>query len=245
MADVCKILALGGDGIGPEVVASGLCLLEAIAAIEDLNIKVEEDLLHGAAWDAHSTFCRDQTLAAARAADAVLVGAVGGAQWDDITVPGGPEMQDGLMRLRRELNTYVGLRPAKAIPCLETLTPFRPGLINGADVIVLREMCGGVFFGAPRGIERLPNGPRRGLDTAVYDEDEIARFAHAGFQLARRRHGKLTSADKANVMESGVLWRTVVSEVAREYPDVKLTHMYADNAAYQLVCKSGWFRRYS
>ena len=235
MANACKILALGGDGIGPEVVASGLRLLETIAAIEALKIEIEEDRLHGAAWDAYGTFCRDQTLVAARAADAVLVGAVGGSQWDGITVPGGPEMQDGLMRLRLELDTYAGLRPAKAVTCLEPLTPYRPGLVSGADVVVLREMCGGTFFGKPRGIERLPNGQRRGFDTTVYDSDEIARFAHAGFRLARRRRGRLASTDKANVMESGVLWRAVVNEVAREYPDIELTHMYADNASYQLA----------
>ncbi len=167
MADPFKLLALGGDGIGPEVVACGLRLVGAVAAQEGLSVGVQEDLLHGAAWEAHGTFCRDETLAAARAADAVLVGAVGGPKWDGITVPGGPEMQDGLMRLRLELDTYAGLRPAKAISCLEPLTPFRPGLATGADVMVLREMCGGAFFSLPRGIERPPGGPRRGFDTTA------------------------------------------------------------------------------
>ncbi len=235
MADSFKLLALGGDGIGPEVVACGLRLVGAVAEQEGLSVGVQEDLLHGAAWEAHGTFCRDATLAAARAADAVLVGAVGGPKWDGITVPGGPEMQDGLMRLRLELDTYAGLRPAKATSCLEPLTPFRPGLATGADVMVLREMCGGAFFSLPRGIERPPGGPRRGFDTTAYDSEEIARVAHAGFRLARRRRGKLCSTDKANVMASGQLWREVVSEVGRDYPDVSLTHFYADNAAYQLA----------
>ena len=235
MADSFTLLALGGDGIGPEVTACGLRLVEAAADQEGLTVEVREDLLHGAAWDAFGTFCRDETVAAARAADAILVGAVGGPKWDGISVPGGPEMQDGLMRLRRELDTYAGLRPAKAMTCLEPLTPFRPGLASGADVLVLREMCGGAFFALPRGLDRPAGGRRRGFDTTAYDSEEIARFAQVGFKLARRRSGRLASVDKANVMVSGQLWREVVSEVARDYPDVALTHLYADNAAYQLA----------
>jgi 3-isopropylmalate dehydrogenase len=235
MSETFTLLALGGDGIGPEVTACGLRLVEAAAAQEGLTIELQEDLLHGAAWEVHGTFCRDETVAAARAADAVLVGAVGGPEWDGITVPGGPEMQDGLMRLRLELGTYAGLRPAKALACLEALTPFRPGLTAGADVMVLREMCGGAFFSLPRGLERPAGGGARGFDTTSYTSEEIARFAHAGFQLAGRRRDKLASVDKANVMVSGALWREVVDEVAGDYPDVALTHLYADNAAYQLV----------
>jgi len=235
MTGAVKLLALGGDGSGPEVAACGLRLVEAAADRAGLAVEVREDLLHGAAWDAYGTFCRDETVAAARAADAVLVGAVGGPRWDGISVPGGPERQDGLMRLRRVLDTYAGLRPATAIACLEPHTPFRPGLASGADVLVLREMCGGAFFALPRGLERPADGPRRGFDTAAYDSAEIARFAHVGFKLTRRRRGKLASVDKANVMISGQLWREVVSEVARDYPDVALSHLYADNAAYQLA----------
>ncbi len=235
MAETFTLLALGGDGIGPEVTACGLRLVEAVAAQEGLTIELREDLLHGAAWEAHGTFCRDETVAAARAADAVLVGAVGGPRWDGIAVPGGPERQDGLMRLRLELDTYAGLRPAKALACLEALSPFRPGLTAGADVLVLREMCGGAFFSLPRGLERPAGGGARGFDTTAYTSAEIARFAHVGFKLARRRRGRLASVDKANVMVSGQLWREVVDEVAGEYPDVVLTHYFADNAAYQLV----------
>jgi 3-isopropylmalate dehydrogenase len=235
MAEPPRILVLGGDGIGPEVVAAAVAVLEAVAAREGLRLALEEDLLHGAAWDAYGTFCRDETVAKARAADAVLVGAVGGPKWDGIRVAGGPEMQDGLMRLRHELGAYVGLRPAKAIDCLVPLTPYRPELVRGADVMVLREMCGGAFFALPRGTETLPDGTRRAYDTAAYGEAEIARIAHAGFRLARRRRGRLVSVDKANVMVSYALWREIVAEVARGYPDVEFAQLYADNAAYQLA----------
>ncbi|MEM7224505.1 MAG: 3-isopropylmalate dehydrogenase [Pseudomonadota bacterium] len=229
-----EILALGGDGIGPEVLAAGLAVAEAATVGSGIQLNIKEDLLHGAAWEAYGTFCRDETLSAAQEADAVLVGAVGGPEWDDIRVPGGPEMQDGLMRLRKELDAYAGLRPARSWPALAARTPFRPGLAERADIMVLREMCGGVMFAEPRGLEQR-SGRRYGFDTAAYDEHEIARIAHAGFRLARARRGRLVSADKANVMESYKLWRAVVDEVSADYPDVELSHMYADNCAYQLA----------
>jgi 3-isopropylmalate dehydrogenase len=233
--DRLKILALGGDGIGPEVVASGLALLDVAAASGGLKLDVTEDLLHGAAYDRYGTFCRDETLAAAKASDAVLVGAVGGPKWDGIVLPGGAEMQDGLMRLRLGLDTFVGIRPARTYACLESLTPFRPGLAAGAEIIVLRELCGGAFFANPRGTEPLPGGGEQGFDHVVYTTREIERFAHAGFKLARRRKRRVVNADKANVMQSCALWRKIVSEVARGYPDVELTHFYADNLSYQLM----------
>lgn len=229
-----KILALGGDGIGPEVLKAGLQVAQAVAAQAGTVLDIEHDLLHGAAWEAHGTFCREQTVAAAQAADAVLVGAVGGPQWDGIRVPGGPEMQDGLMRLRFALDAYAGLRPARFWPVLSSRTPFATGRAEGADIMVLREMCGGVMFAQPRGQEAR-GGLRYGFDTAAYDEAELIRIARAGFILARKRRGALVSADKANVMESYKLWRAVVNEVAAEFPDVTLTHMYADNCAYQMV----------
>ncbi len=235
MPEKFSLLAMGGDGIGPEVLSSGLAVFEAVARRAGIDYEIEHDLLHGVAWDAYGTFCRDETVARAKAADAVLVGAVGGPKWDPVKVPGGPEMQDGLMRLRVELDVYLGLRPAVAMRCLEHLTPYRDGLITGADVMVLRELCGGSFFGEPRGIDLLGDGRRRGYDNYVYDSDQIARFAHAGFRLARRRRGKLTSIDKANVMECFKLWREVVSEVARDYPDVAFESMHADNCAYQVA----------
>ena len=235
-----KVLALGGDGIGPEVVAHALRLADAVADRAGIKLDVSEDLLHGCAWEAYGTFCRDETVAAAKAADAVLVGAVGGPRWDGIKVPGGPELQDGLMRLRKELDTYAGLRPARSWPALEHLTPFRDGLATGVDVLVLRELTGGAFFGLPRGIE-LRTGRRYAFDTAAYNEDEIARVAHVGFRLARARRRRLVSTDKANVMESGILWRQVIGEVSQEYPDVVLSHLYADNAVYQLSLRPADF----
>jgi len=140
-----------------------------------------------------------------------------------------------LMRLRKELDTYVGLRPAKAVECLLGQVPYRPEIVRGSDILVLREMCGGAFFREPRGITRRADGSRLGLDTAAYDSDELSRIAHAAFKLAGHRRGNLASADKANVMESGVLWREVFTGIAQEYPDVELTHYYADNLVYQLA----------
>ncbi|WP_406648487.1 3-isopropylmalate dehydrogenase [Aliisedimentitalea scapharcae] len=228
------ILALGGDGIGPEVLEAGLAVAETVAGRNDLQLNVQHDLLHGAAWDQHGTFLHDETLARAKSADAVLVGAVGGPQWDDIRVDGGPEMQDGLMRLRHALDSFAGLRPARFWAPLAERTPFRPGVAEDADIMVLREMCGGVMFAQPRG-QTLRDGVRYGYDTAAYDDREVSRIMRAGFELARQRSGRIVSADKANVMESYKLWRQVADEVAGEFPDMALTHMYADNCAYQMA----------
>lgn len=230
------ILALGGDGIGPEVLNAGLRVAAAAARGAGIALSVRHDLLHGACWDEHGTFCRDETVAAARAAAAVLVGAVGGPKWDGLRVAGPPEAQDGLMRLRKELDAFLGLRPARHRPALAHRTPLKPGLAEGADLLVLREMCGGMMFALPRGREER-DGRLRAFDTAAYEASEIRRFAVAGFELARRRRSRVVSADKANVMESFRLWRDVVSEVATRYPDVELTHMYADNCAFQLAMR--------
>ena len=205
-----------------------------------MTLEVQHDLLHGASYEVHGTFCTPGVLARARAADAVLVGAVGGPQWDGIRLPGGAECQDGLMYLRHHLQTYLGLRPARAWAPLTGLTPFRPGLADAADVLILREMCGGAMFARERG-RRIQNGLRQGYDLTAYDEDEVARFARGGFQLAQARRGRLVSCDKSNVMESYKLWRAVVSEVARDYPDVTFENMFADNCAYQLMRRPGDF----
>ena len=255
--DGFTVLALGGDGIGPEVVNAGLEVLKAAADAAALRIEVEEDLLHGAAWERYGTFCRDETVARAKEVDAVLVGAVGDPRYDEYLAGGGPRNEDagsdaaasrnpvdkdGLMRLRRELDVYAGLRPVRAFEALVERTPFRPELVRGADLMMVRELCGGAYFGLPRGIERLPGGGRRAFDATVYSEAEIARIARTGFELARRRRKRLVSVDKANVMESGMLWREVVSTLgARDYPEVALTHLYADNAAYQLARSPGDF----
>lgn len=233
MADF-QVLALAGDGIGPEVMAAGLRVCRKAADLHGLALTIEEDLLHGACWEKHGTFIRDDTVEAAKSADAVLVGAVGGPKWDDIKIDGGPEMQDGLMRLRFELETYCGLRPARFYSPLESQTPFKPGLAMGADIMVVREMCGGAMFAEPRGRE-IRDEKRYAYDTAGYGEGEIARIARSAFELAKTRTGKLVSADKANVMESYVLWREVVSEVSTEYPEVELQHLYADNCSFQMM----------
>lgn len=230
------ILALGGDGIGPEILAEGLRVAEVLADRAGLEMRVEHDLLHGASWDVHGSFCTDAVLARAKAADAVLVGAVGGPEWDNIRLPGGAECQDGLMYLRHHLQTYLGLRPARAWGPLMGRTPFRTGLADRADILILREMCGGAMFARERG-QRLVAGRRQGFDMTAYDEAEIARFAHGGFQLARARRKRLVSCDKSNVMESYKLWREVVSEVARDYPDVSFANMFADNCTYQLMMR--------
>lgn len=229
-----NILALGGDGIGPEILAQGLRIAETLADRAGLELQVDYDLLHGASWEVHGTFCTKNVLDKAKASDAVLVGAVGGPQWDNIRVPGGAECQDGLMYLRHHLQTYLGLRPARAWAPLMDHTPFRPGLADHADVLILREMCGGAMFARERG-QRQVGGLRQGYDLTAYDEAEIARFAHGGFQLARTRRGRLVSCDKSNVMESYKLWRQVVTEVSANYPDVAFENMFADNCAYQLM----------
>lgn len=228
------ILALGGDGIGPEILEQGLRVAQALAQHWGLSLTVHHGLLHGASWDAHGTFCTPDVLEQARASDAVLVGAVGGPEWDNIRVPGGAECQDGLMYLRHHLQTYLGLRPARAWAPLMAHTPFRPGLADAADVLILREMCGGAMFATERGQRRV-DGLRQGYDLTAYDEAEVARFAHGGFQLARTGRGRLISCDKSNVMESYKLWRAVVTEVAQDYPDVAFDNMFADNCAYQLM----------
>lgn len=230
-----RVLVLPGDGIGPEVVAAALPVLEGAAALTGVEVELTHDLIHGQAWDAYGTFCRDETVAAAKAADAVLCGAVGGPRWDHAVPEGTPEEKDGLMRLRRELDVHAGIRPAVAWDHLLDRTPYRPDVVRGTDLIVLREMCGGVMFAAPRGRGTGADGRSEASDTARYGETEIERHLRAGFALARRRRGLLTSVDKANVMESGALWRETADRVAAEYPDVEFRHLYADNCAYQLA----------
>lgn len=233
-----KLLALGGDGIGPEVVNASLKVLDVVASSLGLDIDLSEDLLHGAAWQKYGCFCRPQTLEKARQCDAVLVGAVGGEQWDNITIEGGPAEQDGLMKLRQELDVFAGLRPARAWNALIPKTPYRHECIKGADVMVMREMCGGAFFSRTRGIETLADGGKRAFDLNEYSSAEIERFARASFEIARRRKRRVVSVDKSNVVVVGELWREVVDEIGgSEYPDVELTHYYADNAVYQLASR--------
>ena len=218
-----------------------LRLLEEIQPSLECKIDVQEDLLHGQAWDEYGTFCRDETVITAKASDAVLVGAVGGEKWDNILPDGKPEEKDGLMRLRKELGVFAGLRPTWTSESLHSITSFKADYIKGLDILVLRELCGGTFFSVPRGVTTINNGQQIGVDTTVYKTDEIVRHAKVGFELARQRRKNLVSVDKANVMESGVLWRKVVTDVSKEYPDVCLRHLYADNCAYQLAKKPTQF----
>ncbi len=232
-----KVLALGGDGIGPEVVDASLKVLEVASASIGLAVDLSEDLLHGAAWDRYGTFIRPQTLDMARHSDALLVGAVGGPQWDHIVISGGPEEQDGLMKLRHELDVFASIRHARSWEVLLDQTPFSPGRVRGADMVVMRELCGGAMFARTRGMEIRANGSRRGYDLNEYSSEEIARFARIGFEVARRRKGQVVSVDKSNVFMAGKLWREVVGEVANsEFPDVELTHLYSDFASYRMCC---------
>ena len=232
-----KILALGGDGIGPEVVNSALRVLKVAANSSGLVLDICEDLLHGAAWERYGTFIRPETLDKARNSDALLVGAVGGPKWDHIVIEGGPEEQDGLMKLRHELQVFACMRHARVHNALINKTAFKQDVIRGTDIMVMRELCGGAMFTSTRGIDESTDN-RRGYDLNEYSENEIARFARVGFEVARRRRGRLLSVDKSNVFITCKLWREVVTEIGKnEFPDVKLTHFYADNAIYQLCCR--------
>ena len=229
-----RVLALAGDGIGPEVIEAALQVLDAVARQAGLAVKIESDLAGGASYDRRSSFLTDETLAKARQADAVLFGAEGGPKWDGLDLPGGPTDKSGLSRLRKELDLFANIRPVRAWPALIGRTPFRPEVVAGADLVILRELTGGIYFGEPRGIVEDDAG-LRALDTQVYTAAEIDRAARAAFALARQRRGRLTSVDKANVMESGVLWRRRVDTVARDYPDVALDHLFADACFFELM----------
>ena len=224
------ILLLPGDGIGPEVCAEGERVLRALLPGE----AIETGLVGGASIDAYGTPLTDATLARAQAADAVLFGAAGGPKWARLPFDQRPEL--GLLRLRRELGLYANLRPARLFAPLIEASSLKPELVRGLDILFVRELTGGVYFGEPRGISDLPGGGRRGINTQVYTTDEIVRVAHVAFRLARERRAMVCSVEKSNVMESGLLWRQDVTALhAAEYPDVALTHMLADACAMELV----------
>ena len=232
-----RILVLPGDGIGPEVMDAGIQVLEVVANSLGLHLDLTEDLLQSAAWNVYGTFCRKETIEAARQSDALLVGAVSTSKWDQIDVEGGPTEQDGLMKLRAELGVFAGLRPARAWNALISKTPYRSEYVQNADVMVMREMCGGAFFTEMRGIETLPDGNKRAFELNEYSSYQIERFARASFEIARKRKGRVASVDKSNVVPTGELWREVVSRVGnQEYPDIELTHYFTDNAVYQFGC---------
>lgn len=228
-----KILVLPGDGIGPEVVREARRVLEAVNQRHGLGLVCEEALVGGAAIDAGGHPLPDATLAKAREADAILLGAVGGPKWDGLEMALRPER--GLLGIRKALGLFGNLRPAILYPQLAGASSLKPEIVAGLDILIVRELTGGIYFGQPRGIEVLENGERRGYNTYVYTESEIRRIARLAFELARQRGKRVCSVDKANVLEVTVLWREVMEAVAQDYPDVQLSHMYVDNAAMQLV----------
>ncbi|MGC8468395.1 MAG: 3-isopropylmalate dehydrogenase [Acetobacteraceae bacterium] len=233
MADAKKILVLPGDGIGPEVMRESLRMIEWLDRRGFARFELEEDLVGGAAIDARGVPITAQTIARAKEADAVLFGAVGGPKWDKLGFALRPEI--AILSLRRELGLFANLRPARVLDPLVEASTLKPEIVRGLDLMIVRESTGGIYFGEPRGIETLADGQRRGVNTEVYTTAEIDRVAHVAFELARTRSGRLTSVEKANVMESGLLWRETVSALAPQYPEVTLHHMYADNCAMQLV----------
>ena len=228
-----KILVLPGDYIGPEIMTEAVKVLEAVDARFGLDIELEYGLLGGAAIDECGVPLPDETLASARAADAILLGAVGGPKWDGVARHLRPER--GLLGIRSELQLFGNLRPAILYPQLADASSLKPELVAGLDILIVRELTGGIYFGEPRGIRTLENGEREGFNTYVYRESEIQRIAHLAFDLARKRNKRVCSVDKSNVLEVTMLWREVMEEVGKEYPDVELSHMYVDNAAMQLV----------
>jgi 3-isopropylmalate dehydrogenase len=228
-----SILILPGDGIGPEVMAEVRRVIDWFGANKGLTFDVSEDLVGGAAYDVHGTPLTDATMAKAQEVDAVLLGAVGGPKYDTLDFSVKPER--GLLRLRKEMDLFSNLRPAQCFDALADFSSLKKDIVSGLDIMIVRELTSGVYFGEPRGIHTEGN-ERVGINTQRYTESEIARVARSAFELARKRSNKVCSMEKANVMESGILWRDVVQEIHdAEYPDVELTHMYADNGAMQLV----------
>lgn len=227
-----KIAIFPGDGIGPEIVDAARLVLDAVDQAAGLNLQCTDGLVGGAALDAADDPLPEASLQLAMAADAVILGAVGGPRWDGLPPAKRPEQ--GLLRLRKNLDLFANLRPAQIFPQLLSASPLRPELVRDVDILVVRELTGDIYFGQPRAVE-LVDGKRRAYNTMVYDEDEIRRIAHVAFKAAQGRRKQLCSVDKANVLETTRLWREVVTELAAEYPDVHLTHMYVDNAAMQLI----------
>jgi len=227
-----KIAVLPGDGIGTEIVAQAAKVLEALRS-DGLKIEMEYAHLGGAAYDAEGDPFPPSTEKLSKAADAVLLGAVGGYQYD--TLPRDMRPERGLLRIRKELNLFANLRPALLYPELANASTLKPEIVSGLDIMIVRELTGDVYFGQPRGITTLPNGEREGVNTMRYSESEIIRIGRVAFEIAMKRNKKLCSVDKANVLETTELWRQVMTELSKEYPEVSLSHMLVDNAAMQLV----------
>ena len=233
MAANKKLLMLPGDGIGPEVMKQVQTIIDWMDKRRHVSFDVTDGLVGGAAIDKHGTSLADETLADAMGVDAVLLGAVGGPKWDNVARDIRPEA--GLLKLRKEMDLFANLRPATVLPAMAKASSLKEELVSGLDILIVRELTGGVYFGQPRGIETLADGTRKAVDTQVYTEGEIERVCRLAFELAGKRSGKLHSVEKANVMETGVLWRAVATEVGKDFPNIELNHMYADNCAMQLV----------
>ena len=228
-----KILILAGDGIGPEIMAEAVKVLQFLNDQESLGLELEHGLLGGSAIDATGGPLPEATLKLAKEADSILLGAVGGPKWEPLPIAIRPEK--GLLGIRSALELFANLRPAILYPQLASASSLKPELVAGLDILIVRELVGGMYFGKPRGIRTLENGEREGFNTLTYKESEIERIGRIGFEMARKRNKKLCSVDKANVLEATELWREVMTKLNKEYPDVQLSHMYVDNAAMQLI----------
>jgi 3-isopropylmalate dehydrogenase len=228
-----KILILPGDGIGPEIVTEAVKVLARLRDEHGLDITMDEALVGGAAIDATGHPLPDATLDLAKEADAILLGAVGGHKWESLDISVRPEK--GLLGLRSELNLFANLRPAILYPQLAGASTLKPEIVSGLDIMIVRELTGGIYFGQPRGIRTLDSGEREGFNTLVYRESEVERICRVAFDIALKRDRKLCSVDKANVLECTEMWREVATATGEDYPEVALSHMYVDNAAMQLV----------
>ncbi|OGX06504.1 MAG: 3-isopropylmalate dehydrogenase [Omnitrophica bacterium RIFCSPLOWO2_12_FULL_50_11] len=228
-----KVLVLPGDGVGPEVVDEALKVLRKVSSVAHLVFDTEEAVVGGASLERHGVPIIEATLSKAKASDAVLLGAVGGPKWDVLDHPMRPEQ--ALLALREGLGLYANLRPATIDPNLLDASPLKREVVEGVDLLVVRELTGGIYFGKPRGIKKNPDGSEQGFNTEIYATHEVERIARRAFELARKRRRKVVSVDKANILESSILWRKVVTEVGKRFPDVQLSHMYVDNCAMQLI----------
>lgn len=227
-----QIAVLQGDGIGPEIIGQAVKVLDKLIE-QGLDAHYEYGLLGGSAYDAHGSPYPEATQTLCRKADAVLLGSVGGPQYDNLERSVRPER--GLLAIRKDLNLFANLRPAILYPELANASTLKPEVVSGLDILIVRELTGDIYFGEPRGIRTLENGEKEGYNTMKYSESEIRRIAKVAFEAAQKRGKKLCSVDKANVLETTEFWKQIFTEVAAEYPDVELTHMYVDNAAMQLV----------
>jgi len=227
-----KIAVLPGDGIGPEIVAEAVKVLEALKT-EGLDVELSYGLIGGAAYDEAGTPLPEETLAISKEADAILLGAVGGYKWESLDISVRPEK--GLLGIRSELNLFANLRPAILYPQLAEASTLKPDVVAGLDLMIVRELTGGIYFGQPRGVRTLENGEKEGYNTLVYRESEINRIGKVAFDIASKRQGRVCSVDKANVLECTELWRETMTTLSNDYADIELSHMYVDNAAMQLV----------